>query len=631
MDYINEDNSYTSPLVYVIAFVLAVHMFTFPFVMTPHLTDTGPTWLGLDVSWQMTLSYANMKDWVWGKDIVYTYGPLGFLSTRIGWGVSRWVFVAFDLLLIINFFFVFKDFLKASASKLMGTLILVAATLLMNTHHGTDLSWVLMFLVYYWLYKAYLSPSLLSFVMICLLTVIAFYVKVNTGIVTICVIAAYMLLIYIANKISLLKAILIIASLFIAIVVTAALLHVHLPGYISGAFEIIKGYNDVMHMNNGEARTEDNLGLLYHMLKYLFIAYFIYVLLKGKFVHFFFIAICAGYILLLKKQAFLRGDIQHLSEFFCYAPLVLLTGNFLYFKNNTQKLFSAAILFIITIALFFKTEFHRNIDELYKDRYTNKKEYIRQFKESKDKSYLFQKDKRIIPDTLLTKIGSESIDVFPWDSQYLIENKLNYSPRPIFQSFSAYTAYLQQINYDKYVQNAPRYILYDYDAIDGRYPFNDEGLLNMFIVKNYWLSDTFTSNERLRALLVKKELTSPLTIQLVGEEEFRLSDNIEIKPGVNFVKIDIANNFKGKKQAFQMRPQHINVRFTDYEGQSHSFKTSISLLKAGLKVNELVANQHDYLSLLTQKETLKKIKSISLELDVNYFKEKGVIKYYNVK
>ena len=48
-------------------------------------------------------------------------------------------------------------------------------------------------------------------------------------------------------------------------------------------------------------------------------------------------------------------------------------------------------------------------------------------------------------------------------------------------------------------------------------------------------------------------------------------------------------------------------------------------------VIELVTNQHDYLSLLTQKETLKKIKSISLELDVNYFDNKGVIKYYNVK
>jgi hypothetical protein len=440
-----------------------------------------------------------------------------------------------------------------------------------------------------------------------------------------------MLLIYLANKISLLKAALILVVLFGAIAGTAALLHVNLPGYISGAFEIIKGYNDVMHMNNGETRTEDNLGLLYHMLKYLFIAFSIYVLLKGKFVQFFFIAICAGYILLLKKQAFLRGDIQHLSEFFCYAPLVLLTGNLLYFKNNTQKLFSAAMLFIITIALFFKTEFHRNIDELYKDRYTNKKEYIRQFKESNDKSYLFQKDKRLIPDTLLTKIGTESIDVFPWDSQYLIENKLNYSPRPVFQSFSAYTAYLQQINYDKYVNNPPRYILYDYDAIDGRYPFNDESLLNMFIVKNYWLSDTFTSNERLRALLVKKEDITPLSIQLVSEELFGLTDNIEIKPGVNFVKIDIANNFKGKKQAFHMRPQHINVRFTDQDGQNYSFKTSISLLKAGLMVNELVTNQHDYLSLLTQKETLKKIKSISLELDVNYFDNKGVIKYYNVK
>lgn len=631
MSHISAENSYTSPIVYVVAFVLATHMFTFPFIDVPILADSGPSWLGLDVSWQMTLSYANLHDLVWGKDIVYTYGPLGFLSTRIAWGVSRWFFLAFDLFLMVNFFHVFKDFLKASMSKVLGVLILFAATLLMHTNHGTDLSWLLLFFIYYWLYKTHQKPTNSSYAMLLILAVISLFVKVNAGLIGMCVICAHLAMLYVSQKISLLKGVSIIAILTGCIFLAAWVLNVNILAYIHGAFEIIKGYPGIMYMDNGQERVEENLGTLYAMIKYLFIIFFIYIMLKGKFTQFFYLAIAAGFILLLKKQAFLRGDVQHLSEFFCYAPIVLLVGNFLYFKTNTQKVFSAAILFIFTISLFFKAEFYNNIDGLFKNRYTNKKEYYRQFKESKNVQYLEQRDKRYIPDTILAKVGNATIDIFPWDTEYLMENKLNFSPRPIFQSFSAYTKYLQELNYEHYVNDGPEYIIYDYESIDGRYPFNDEAMLNMFILKNYTLEDTFTSNERTRSLLKRKKLATGFMINKVSEAEYGLLDKVTIPNNVNFIRLVVDENWEGKKLSFKLRPPELNMAFNTENGHSQMCKISPELLKAGIQVETLVLTHENYLSLLTKNSELSKIKSIQLKPTHGFFEEKIKVEFYNLK
>lgn len=627
----NNNYSYTSPLTYVIAFILALYMFCFPFISYPQLTDVGPTWLGLDVSWQMVLSYANEHDMVWGKDIVYTYGPLGFLSTRFAWGVSRWVFLAFDILLMINFFYVFKDFLKESVSKILGTFILLAIMLLMHTDHGADLSWVLLFLIMFWLYKTYKQPSTASFVMLGILTVISFYVKMNTGLIGICLLAVHLVVLYFTERLSLKKALIIFGSLLAVLYITSLLLHVHLWGYIKSAVELVKGYNDTMHLNNHEERVENNLRFVYDMMKYLFIGYFIYILLKGKFVQFFFWGICVMYVIFIRKQAYLRGDVQHLYEFFCYGPLVLIVGNFLYFRNNTQKVFSAAILFILIITLFFKTEKGRKIDELFSFRFSNISNYIKDFSNSGDPQYLTQQDKRYIPQAALNKIGNSSIDIFPWDCAYLIENKLNYTPRPIFQSFSAYTKYLQDINYNFYVSNAPEYIVFDYETIDNRYPANDEPMLTLFILKNYNISDTFTSNERLRSLLVKKDKTVKLVEKKIEERKLKLSDNIPVLPGTNFIRANVSYSFKGRKTAFTSRPPNIDIQYTTESGSTHVYRTSIELLKAGVITEKLIASHQDFLSLLSQNDSLGKITHINLLVEQQYFKDELVVEYYNIK
>ncbi len=70
------------------------------------------------------------------------------------------------------------------------------------------------------------------------------------------------------------------------------------------------------------------------------------------------------------------------------------------------------------------------------------------------------------------RIGSESVDAYPWDVSYVIANGLNWKPRFVLQqSYAAYNPALDQRCTDNYrEENAPRYILYSHQAISTMHP-----------------------------------------------------------------------------------------------------------------------------------------------------------------
>src|SRR5262249_7318158 len=127
-----------------------------------------------------------------GKDIIFSYGPLSFLSTRTGYGISRWYMLLFDIFIIINFFFVFKDFIQRAYDKFIAVVFLLAIFILVRIFFGSDTAWVLLSFSIFWMYKFFKSPSLLSAIMQALLITITFYCKLNTGIVILFFFAAHL-------------------------------------------------------------------------------------------------------------------------------------------------------------------------------------------------------------------------------------------------------------------------------------------------------------------------------------------------------------------------------------------------------------------------------------------------------
>lgn len=70
-----------------------------------------------------------------------------------------------------------------------------------------------------------------------------------------------------------------------------------------------------------------------------------------------------------------------------------------------------------------------------------------------------------------------SVDIYNWDQAIVLAHGLDYSPRPVFQSYSAYTPRLLELN-ARYLSadTAPDSILFAIQAINNRLPALDDGL-----------------------------------------------------------------------------------------------------------------------------------------------------------
>lgn len=612
--------------------LLAIHMVSFPFVVRPWLETTGPSWLGLDVSWQMTLNYAKVNNWVWGKDIIYTYGPLGFLATHIGLGVSRWTFLLFDVFMVFNFFYIYRDFIQSATDKWLALFMLIAVSLTVGTLHGSDLSWVITVFSFYWMYKLHDQIRISYFVYLCINIIICFFLKLNTGLIGTVLLTGCLLNLLIFKKIKWQYAVMVLSTLIAGIIIMGLFLNVSLPDYINGALQIIKGYNDIMHLGFRDyILMEQDVAILYYAFNVFYLIYLLIILRERQYSHLFFVGIAVLYTFLLRKQAIVRNDSYHYNEFFEYSSLVLLSGYFLKPVKEVQRLVAAIAVLLIVWSLLYKIQNGKQtIDDIAMTRFASQQDYVKNFSNYKKTAFLNNRHKRYIPERILKQIGNEPIDIFPWDSEYLIENHLNYKPRPVFQSFSSYTKYLQEVNYAYYEHHAPTYIIYDYETIDERYPFNDDILINFFICKNYTFADSFVSNGRWRTLLKRKVPVVPIKQEIPKSGEFALGQDIPVDWAM-MMRMNLEFTAKGKFESAYYRTPKVQIWMQRENATWVKYKVSKEVLKAGICVDRWVNNNHDFVKYMKDRFSLDRITKVRIVANKDYYKEKIKVEYYNIK
>ena len=141
-------------------------------------------WSSLDPSWSLALSYANENNFIWGKDIAFTYGPLGYLSTRIGWGINRDILLLFDVFYFLNFIYIFYYTFKNAVNKFVALLIIVAVTLTIPYFLGGGIALILFMFLIFWLKLSIDKPKIIYFSIQTIFIVLLFFIKFNTGLIS---------------------------------------------------------------------------------------------------------------------------------------------------------------------------------------------------------------------------------------------------------------------------------------------------------------------------------------------------------------------------------------------------------------------------------------------------------------
>jgi hypothetical protein len=95
---------------------------------------------------------------------------------------------------------------------------------------------------------------------------------------------------------------------------------------------------------------------------------------------------------------------------------------------------------------------------------------------------------RLAP-ALRRRIGDATADVLPVETALAKANALRWTPLPVFQTYVAYTTALDEMNRHELVRAGARYVLYRYEAIDLRLPFGDMPATTAELLCRYRVAD----------------------------------------------------------------------------------------------------------------------------------------------
>jgi len=195
-------------------------------------------------------------------------------------------------------------------------------------------------------------------------------------------------------------------------------------------------------------------------------------------------------------------------------------------------------------------------------------------------------------------IGQDRIDVIPWEINLPYAYNMNWSPRPVFQSYSVYTKNLDLLNARYYENNAPDVLLYSVMTIDDRYPVFDEPATFREILKSY----KPVSADSIFILLRKKAQSGSFRKIVISEIKADIGERIQIPQtsGYLFANIRIANSLAGKAAAIAYRGEQMYVNLVTDKGQ-FEYRVIPSTAQNGIFLSSYISGNQDLLDVFNGK------------------------------
>jgi hypothetical protein len=209
---------------------------------------------------------------------------------------------------------------------------------------------------------------------------------------------------------------------------------------------------------------------------------------------------------------------------------------------------------------------------------------------------------------------------------------LNFLPRPVFQAYTAYTKNLEEMNFNHYnsYTKAPEFVIYEYLAIDERYPLFDEPKVNLCLIKNYSPVEMFDFQNRKFILLQKRKDFKPVKFEMTKEYAMMADSPLSPKQDV-YYEIGVYNSITGKIMSVIDHAPEIMLEIRT--NSSSEYKTGEKLLESGLFLEQKINTTEDFYSLffIDSLAKLEKIKFYNFKpKDSGYFTDKIKITEYKI-
>jgi hypothetical protein len=193
-----------------------------------------------------------------------------------------------------------------------------------------------------------------------------------------------------------------------------------------------------------------------------------------------------------------------------------------------------------------------------------------------------------------------TVDVYPWEASVVFANGLAWSPRPVVQSYAAYTASLAELN-ARHV-SAPRAatnVVFRFDSIDNRLPALSDGPSWIPLLERYRPNGTATFEGDVRhQLLTRRAKPIELTVQDARHGRASVGQWIPVPKTRSgqalFTKVEMSPTLAGRLRDTLWRPPFvfISVQLSDGRELQHRFLPRLG--HAGFVLSPYVDQSNDF-------------------------------------
>lgn len=573
----------------------------------------------LDPSWMLSVNQAFSQDLVFGREFIFTIGPYGSLYT--------WQYHPATSILTLTSAIAFTfgwtiALLGLTAGRQHIALFLLSIFLLTTKSHDLMLLGY-PFLIMLWTasyqdkaFEKKIYSRLTDLTKLYAISLLGLLPLVKLSTLPLCILATVMVFARLLQQARPRQAYicLLIPAITMSILWLAAKQPLAaLPDYFINGNEIISGYSEAMAINGKTKMPALYLFICLLLATTILLSHHLpppkkaYLLLS-----------LSSFLFIIMKASFVRHD-GH----------ALLAGAGITFASAMTFILirKKEILVILFASLLLNSYIYNHYRDFHPQRFFN--EFTKTYTDSAEGLYKIMSSpndlnqrhikamKSIESTSLLPKLSGTS-DVYSYGQAELIASDNYWSPRPIIQSYSAYTSKLAELNRQHIIgPNAPDNIFFRVQPIDNRIPTLEDGSSWPTIMKHYEMTGTYGDYIHLRKRSTVPDM--PLTPLLQQKINVGMPLSIPESTGGIYARFKFKKSLAGELANIFYKTSSIHLLIETDDGNKKTFRLIPKMTESGFIISPHIETTTDFSWLLTgRNQLLPQVNQITIDINKKY-------------
>ncbi len=547
---------------------------------------------GLDVSWVYAINAAAGMGLRFGRDLIFTYGPLGWLAMPMAVDDNLAWALVFNLALHGLLVAVLAVHAAGGAWERLA-MFAGAWLILLGAGLPREYQWLLLTLILLGTALRAPRPAAALAAAAAILAAVFLHIKFSLGVAALATLGLFHLLnLGLRNPRAgrrLLEAVAILGAVGAGL---AWLLFNNSGDYrqwLRGSLELAAGYSSAMSLPG------PGMEVIFGVLVLALYAGLTVLAWTRDRASALFPVLASGIFLAAFKHGFVRQD-AHVVIFFTAASGIF-AGWLLFARRGAFPAAAVALLVSLPLALAVGSRhgvmpggvYYRLLSgqsAMEKVEYLrHRNEYERRFQAQ----FNAAREAAAVPAPALAEIraAGAGVDAVPWELTWIPGNRLRWRVQPLLQLYSAYTPWLDRFAAAHYTgADAPEYVLLHYGSLDGRYLAWDAPLAWQMLLRCYeWQADLTAAG-----LTLVRRRPAPLPAPAAAGSAILTREEWLALPETNallFAALDLPMNLPGRmlNACFRAPPLQMEVEYD--EGQRYRFQLTPAVAGHGLQINFL--------------------------------------------